>query len=184
MIMPQKIWLKAAFVIFLMLVGYGIGVKTAYLFNSNVKEKIDPILQPNMSALAIQNWAAKAAVGLYTLDFKHYKNQLQDVSAYFTPKSWLRYQKALKASKLIDNIISNKYLVSAVPTGAALILKQGVEGGRYTWQVQVPLLVTYSGPVTTTKRNILVSLFIQRTRQFIGQGGVGIVSVVAKEVKS
>jgi len=70
-------------------------------------------------------------------------------------------------------------LVTAVATNAPVILSQGATQGIYRWQVSMPLLVIYQDPNTQAKQNLLVTMDIVRTKEFIGTRGLGISSFIA-----
>lgn len=129
---------------------------------------------PNMSQSALAVWANEAAVSTFSYDYVNYQYQLQQASQYFTPAAWKLFNDALSKSNTINNVINNKLVVGAVATGAPVITSQDVQNGRYTWNVSLPMLITYYGPKSRVKQNVVIDMIIIRSDKFIGKRGVAI----------
>ena len=73
-------------------------------------------------------------------------------------------------------------VVSAVLTGAPVITNKYVSpAGRYTWEVQMPILVTYQSANDRINQNFLVILEIRRISTLDNVYGVGISKFVARQ---
>src|ERR1700722_7113604 len=102
-----------------------------------------PLSAPIVSDSALLQWANQAAVAAYTYNFFNYRKALEDASEYFTPGGWSDFESALQSSHNLESVIAKKLGVTAVATGAPVILDRGVLNGHYSWKVQMPLLVSY-----------------------------------------
>ena len=102
-----------------------------------------PLDAPMVSKAKLLSWANQAAISVYNFSFVHWQQQLQAASNYFTAAGWKNFEAALKSTGDLQTVLTKKLVVSAVATGAPVILNQGVVGGRYAWKVSIPLLVTY-----------------------------------------
>lgn len=142
-----------------------------------------PLNQPNMKSVALLVWANEAAVSVFSYDFVTYRKSLQDASDYFTPDGWKAFMKSLKESRNLERVKSKKLVVSAVATGAPIILSQGIKGKKYTWTVQIPILVTYQSATELKNQNLVVTILISRTQKNIGKRGVGIVQFIGTPKK-
>lgn len=142
-----------------------------------------PLNQPNMNSVALLVWANEAAVSTYSYNFVTYRKSLQDASDYFTQKGWKAFMNALKESRILDNVISKKLVVSAVATGAPIILTQGIIRKKYTWKVQIPMLVTYQSATQLKKQSLVVTMLISRTQKNIGNRSIGIYQFIATPKK-
>jgi intracellular multiplication protein IcmL len=151
-------------------------------FATTINGRITPLIpldQPNMPPSTLLQWSNSAAIAAYTYNFVNYRQELQAASEFFTPDGWTEFTNALKASNNLNAVIDKKLVVSAVATGAPVILDQGIIDGIYTWRVQMPMLVTYQSASQTARQNVLVTMVIQRISTLNSARGIGISSFVA-----
>lgn len=137
-----------------------------------------PLDQPNLSAAALLQWANTAAVAVYNYNFINYRQALQDASDYFTPDGWREFLNALKSSNNLDAVIAKKLIVSAVATGAPVILEQGPLMDRYAWKVQMPMLVTYQSASQFSQQSVVVTMLITRISTLSSARGIGIAQFI------
>ena len=150
-------------------------------FATSVDGRITPLIplaQPNLSNAAILQWANEAAISSYTYNFVNYRKALQDASQYFTPEGWQAFLSALKSSNNLDAVTAKKLIVTAVATGAPVIQEQGVLLGRYTWRVQMPMLVSYQSANQVSQQNVMVNMLITRISTLSSARGIGIAQFV------
>ncbi len=139
---------------------------------------IYPLAAPMVSDAALLQWANQAAVAAYTYSFATYRKELQDASEYFTPRGWKDFETALQSSHNLETIVTKKLVVTAVATGAPVILDRGVLNNHYSWKVQMPLLVTYESASATTQQLILVTMLITRVSTLNVPKGIAIAQFV------
>jgi intracellular multiplication protein IcmL len=137
-------------------------------------EKIFSIDQPVVSSAELFQWATISATTLNTYNFVNWRKVFQESSANFTPAGWQEFQAAIKTSATLDTVISNKLSVSAVATGAPVILEKGILNGAYKWRVQLPLLLTYESANKTTFQPVFVTMLITRTSSADSFRGIAI----------
>jgi intracellular multiplication protein IcmL len=138
-----------------------------------------PLDQPNISQAALLQWANTAAISAYTYNFVNYRQALQDAQAYFTPDGWSAFMGALNSSNNLTAVIAKKLVVSAVATGAPVILQQGILGGIYAWRVQMPMLITYQSASQFSRQSIIVTMLVTRVSTLNSPQGIGIAQFVA-----
>lgn len=140
-----------------------------------------PLNEPDLSTAALLQWANTAAVAAFTYNFVDYRAQLQAASEFFTPEGWQAYLQSLEASNDLVAVKAKNLVVSAVATGAPIITQRGIVDGRYTWQIQMPLLVTYQSASQITPQNLLVNMVITRVSTLDSPRGIGIAQFIATE---
>ncbi len=140
-----------------------------------------PVNEPGVKDIALSVWANEAAVSAYTYTFVNYRKALQDASQYFTREGWRVFYDALKTSKNLDVVIGQKLAVTAVATGAPIIIESSVVNKRYTWKIEIPMLISYLSPTDTRTQNIDVSMLIVRTDKYEGTRGLAISSFVVNQ---
>ncbi len=145
--------------------------------------KLHPLNQPVVSAAVLLQWANRAAVAAYSYNFVNYRQALQQVQNEFTPDGWRNFEQALKNSRMLETVTAKKLVVSAVATGAPVILDRGVINGRYVWKVNMPILVTYESTSELTQHPLVVTMIVSRVSPVNYPDGIAIVSFVAAEGK-
>lgn len=140
-----------------------------------------PLDRPNLANNTIAQWANEAATTAYTLDFQGYRKQLLDASNYFTPNGWKQFLQAMEASNNLESIKAKQLLMTAVPTGTPSIVHQGMIDGRYSWSVQIPLLVSLQNANTLVQQSILVTMLITRVSVLDNSKGIAIAQFIASQ---
>lgn len=90
-------------------------------------------------------WVSKALLGVFELDFVNYRQVMQDMRKYFTPKGYEKFLEALENSKNLDTIKKGKRIAFATLRGPVKVCKTGVLEGHKVWSVEAPIMVTYEG---------------------------------------
>jgi intracellular multiplication protein IcmL len=141
--------------------------------------KLEPLSQPNMSPATLLQWANSAAIAVNTYNFVNYRQALQEASENFTPDGWQAYLQQLQSSNNLVAVTEKKLIVSAVATGAPVILQEGVTDGVYTWRVQMPMLITYQSASQVSPQSVVVTMLIVRVSPLNSARGIGIAQFVA-----
>lgn len=143
-----------------------------------------PLDQPNLSDKALVQWASSAVISVYTYNFNNYRQVFQDNRKYFTPDGWQQFISALTRSRNLQAVTSKKLVLSAVLSSAPIVNREYIQDGRYTWQLQIPVMVTYESLSEEFHQNLIVVLTIQRISTLDSVDGVGIISFVVQSVSS
>lgn len=139
-----------------------------------------PLSEPNLSVPALMSWSAQAATEVMTFGFNDYKRRLQQASRNFTRLGWVSFTAALEKSRIIETVEANGQVVSAAPASAPILISEGLVNGRYQWQVQVPLVVTYQAGSSIRDDKMLVTLLLVRVPKLESPNGVGIEQWIAR----
>ena len=138
-----------------------------------------PLDQPMMSQAEILQWASVAATLVFNFDFVHWRSQLQEASEYFTPDGWQAFEQVLKSSNNLQTVLDKKLTVNAVATGAPVVQTSGVINGRCSWNVQIPLLITYQSASVNFQQPVLVNMLIIRIPVVNNPKGIAIAQFIA-----
>ncbi len=146
-------------------------------FATSINGRITPLFplnEPNQSDSAVLQWANQAAIAAFSYNFVNYRDELQASSGFFTAQGWDQFLGALQASNNLDAVKAKKLVVSAVATRAPIILQKGMLNGRYSWRIQMPILVTYQSASEFTQQNNVVTMLITRISTLNSPRGIGI----------
>jgi intracellular multiplication protein IcmL len=146
-------------------------------FATSIHGRITPLVpldEPNQSDSAVLQWANQAAIAAFSYNFVNYRTELQASSGFFTAEGWDQFLRALEESNNLVAVKAKKLIVSAVATKAPVILQKGVLNGRYSWRVQMPVLVTYQSASEFSQQNNVVTVLISRVSTLNSPRGIGI----------
>ncbi len=136
--------------------------------------------EPNLSTPALMSWTAQAATEVMTFGFHDYRRRLQESSRNFTRTGWASFTNALEKSRIIEMVEANQQVVTAAPRSAPILVSEGLVNGRYQWQVELPIVVTYQAGSQTRADALLLTLLIVRVPKLESPSGVGIERWVAQ----
>ncbi len=138
-----------------------------------------PLSEPNLPQSAILEWGNQAAIAAYTLDFRNYVKQFTAVRPYFSDEGWEAFRAGVKKN-VIPKLTENQLRATAVARQPPILLEQGSLNGRYTWRVEIPMLVSYQGASgEPQKQNMSVRMTIVRMKEYMNPRGIGIVQFYA-----
>lgn len=146
-------------------------------FATSINGRITPLYplnEPNQSDSAVLQWANQAAIAAFTYNFVNYRDELQASSGFFTADGWTQFLTALQQSNNLDAVKAKKLIVSAVATRAPIILQKGILNERFSWRVQMPILVTYQSASEFSQQNNVVTMLITRVSTLNSPRGIGI----------
>lgn len=138
-----------------------------------------PLNEPNLSTPALMSWTAQAATEVMTFGFNDYRRRLQEASRNFTRRGWESFTTALQRARIIEMVEANQQVVTAAPQGAPIIVNEGLVAGRYQWEIQLPMALTYQSGAKTRKDSLLVTLVVVRVPRLENANGVGIEQWIA-----
>ena len=180
---------RIAFVLMMSLVlNIGLGYSTYYFYQAQPAKQyfaatasgniipIRPLDQPILSDASITSWISNAVANIYRLDFINYRQDLSVNRKYFTDAGWSNFNAAFQPT--LNKIISDKLVVKATPSNVPVIIKKFLYNGVYTWQVQVPLLVSYAKGASQNTSNIVWTIAIQRVATSTTDQLLGISQIV------
>jgi intracellular multiplication protein IcmL len=101
----------------------------------------DPVVDDNY----VKQWVSNAVQQSFSLDYIHWRSQLQNASDNFTPSGWQLFLQSFQKSGDLESLVKLKMVSNATVTGAPVILYQAVLDGRYVWKVELPIMITYMG---------------------------------------
>lgn len=124
--------------------------------------KWHPLSDPVVSNNFVLQWVTTAVLAAFSLDYIHWRQQLQTASNYFTPSGWYWFLSAFKKSGNLQTLVSLNMVSNATVTAAPVVQYQAVLSGRYVWRIQIPIMVTYTNGTKTINQPMKVTLIVER----------------------
>lgn len=123
---------------------------------------LHPLSDPAVPDNYVLQWTSQAVRKAFSLDYIHWRQQLQDASSNFTPGGWKWFLNSLKSSNNLKTLIQLKMVSNVTITGAPQILEKEVVGGHYAWKIQMPLLLTFTSKGRVINMPMKVILIVVR----------------------
>ncbi len=131
--------------------------------------------QPVITDSRLIEWTSIAVRNALTVDFLNSASQLARVKPYFSAGGWNRFEKALNQSGFIKTVEGKKLEVNAVVSSPPVILATDVIRGRFTWRVQLPLLLTFTSASQTVQSTWMAVVDVQRVSTQDSSEGIQII---------
>ncbi len=141
--------------------------------------EMEALSTPNLNRPALLSWAAQAATETMTFGFHDYRRRLQEASRNFTRTGWASFVSALQSSGMLQTVNENRQVITAAPRAAPTILSEGLSGGVYRWEVEMPMMITYQFGQQQRDDSLNLRLIIVRMPKLESPNGVGIEQWIA-----
>ena len=135
---------------------------------------LQSLSEPVITNSYLLQWASLATRAAYNLDFTNYQSELQAASPFFTPDGFQKLQAAFNSSGLLDTVVQKKLIMSAIVSGAPIIINSFVLYGRHNWVIQLPLLVSFESASEHRRVHVLVTMRVQRVPVLDSEKGIQI----------
>lgn len=136
--------------------------------------QLQPLSAPVVTQDYVIQWSELVVRSAYNLNFSSYEEQLKKTSPYFTEAGWQSFNDALKNSGLLDTVIAKKLYLTAVINGDPVIVNRYVKDGRFNWEVQLPVLISYTSANMVRKQEIYVSMTVTRVPELEDPRGIAV----------
>lgn len=139
--------------------------------------KLIPISE-GVGAEAILDFAGKALISCYTMDFAHWRDQVGKLAPLFTDSGYGNFTTALKP--LIDRIEAGRYVSSVAIAKPPVIAKSAVVDGAMKYKLQAQILVAFDGQSKKINPQLWdVTMIVDRVDMAKSLQGIQISSLIA-----
>lgn len=132
-----RIWLVAGSVIAIALAAPTI-IKTASV-------KICSICQTPVPQEQLTGWAWESAESTMSFSYDNAPAHMESIAAKFSPSGWEAFHQSLTDSRILEAMEHRHLSTTLKVQKRPRITQEGVMDGRYTWLVESPIVMTYSG---------------------------------------
>jgi intracellular multiplication protein IcmL len=143
-----------------------------------------PLNQPYLATPDVLQWVANVFTRSLMLDFNHYNDQLKNYSQYFTSDGWTAFLNQLNIYANYNNVQAYKLFITAKPSLAPIVLREGVspDSGKYGWWVEFPVIINYAGLKPPPNVTITYQILVVRVPTLNNLTGIGIDNVIQAPV--
>ncbi|MFG1187823.1 MULTISPECIES: DotI/IcmL family type IV secretion protein [Xanthobacter] len=143
-----------------------------------------PLDEPSVSQARLKDLAATAAVQINTFDYANWRVLINAaLDKFFTPHGRDEYRSVLSSTGIVQKVVDQYQVVSAVTMAPPNIAAEGKKGGRYFWEVEVPTTIYYQTNADSKRENRLLTFTIVRVEPSpINPNGVAIDAVTSTQL--
>lgn len=140
-----------------------------------------PLDQPLLTQEGLLTWASNVITGAMSLNFLEWREKMESIRPHFEDEAFKSFLASLQSSGILDMIRDKRLSASAVATRAPVIIASGLVGGKATWRIEFPLIVSYeSSQGVESTQKLLATVLICRASTARTPRGVVIQQVVLK----
>ena len=140
-----------------------------------------PLDQPLLTQSGLLTWVSDAITGAMSLNFLEWREKLESIRPHFDDAAYKSFLASLQSSGVLDMIRGKRLSASAVATRTPVIIASGLVGGKATWKVEFPLIVSYeSSQGVESTQKLLATVLVCRASTAKTPRGVVIQQVVLK----
>lgn len=144
-----------------------------------------PLLsEPFVNEQGLKSWVGEAVVRSFSLSFRHWNVNLEDVSQFYTRNAFGLLLKTLDESGIREMVEKKRLIASASLEGAPVIIGKDILHGRYAWLIEFPLIISYeSSERVISTQHVLASVLVQRQPATEYGNGIAITRLVLEPRK-
>lgn len=137
--------------------------------------------KPVLTEQGLLNWTADTITGAMSLNFLEWREKLSALRSNFDDVAFKSFLDSLKSSGTLDMIRDKRLSVSASITKAPVIITSGLIGGKATWRIEFPMLVSYeSSQGVESTQHLIATVLVSRASTATTPRGVVIQQIVLK----
>ncbi len=125
------------------------------------------------------DWAVKAVLAPYNVDYYNYPVELNTASRRFTLKGWNTFAQSFISQGNFDELKRARLLCHAQSQRAAVIHQTSYVQGALAYQIQFPITQTCENVNQTSTNNMVVTALVVRTNDDDHPDGLAVDQLVA-----
>ena len=156
-------------------------VVTNHYFATEPNGTIMPLVsndKPFDTNAAVIAWTEQAVTGIFSFDVLDYRRRMAAAEKDFTHAGFIAFLQKFKKNGLYDDMVARKLMISAVQSGTAVMLRQGLNPqGVYAWQVQIPIHFRLENSNGLSDKKYLATVIVQRVANWKNPRAIAIASI-------
>ena len=134
---------------------------------------------PIVDDTELLDWAVKAVLAPYNVDYYNYPAQLNTASRRFTPHGWNTFAQSFIAQGNFEELKRARLLCHAQSQRAALIHNTSMTQGKLAYEIQFPMTQTCENANQTSTNTLMATALVIRVNDDGHPFGLAIDQLVA-----
>lgn len=140
---------------------------------------MDPVDQPFTRDSDVIQFAQQAMASAMTINYSRHEQDISGDAEFFTqPEGYQGYLRMLEESQIMKMMTEGKVIMNSI-VNDAVIIKRGLWGDRYAYQVQMEMRTTYLAGSETTQDTRTVTATVVRVPAWQSPRGLAIANFQA-----
>ncbi|EMC3257803.1 DotI/IcmL/TraM family protein [Salmonella enterica] len=132
--------------------------------------------------MKLADYGAKHIREDFTLDFVHYREQINARRDGFSTAGFTSYYNALVTSNVLANIRDKKMNLSALTSTGVINSKGVLDNGAYAWRLQYPITLRLNGQTSSLPpQNFTLIQIVTRADPRLKKDGLEVIQVITRE---
>ena len=147
----------------------------------NPPQPLVALTSPIVDDTELLQWAMKAVLAAYAVNYHDYPEQLNIAGRRFTANGWNSFAKAYKETGNLEAMKRARLTCYAQAQRAALIREVKVLRGRLSYDVQFPMLQTCQNTQMESTKRLMMTALVVRTEIEDHPDGLAVDQLIADE---
>ena len=147
----------------------------------NPPQRLVALADPIVDDTELLQWAVKAVLAVYSVNYHDYPEQLNTAGRRFTANGWNSFAQVYKETGNLDAMKRSRLTCYAQTQRAALIREVKVLRGRLAYDVQFPVLQTCQNTQSENTKRLMMTALVVRTDIDDHPDGLAVDQLVADE---
>jgi len=144
-------------------------------------QRLVALSSPIVDDTELLQWAVKAVLSAYSVNYHDYAEQLNTAGRRFTPNGWNSFAKVYMDTSNLEAMKRARLICFAQAQRAALIREVKVLHGRLAYDVQFPMVQTCQNTQMESTKRLMVTALVVRTDTEDHADGLAVDQLVADE---
>ncbi|MGI9214406.1 MAG: DotI/IcmL family type IV secretion protein [Gammaproteobacteria bacterium] len=140
-----------------------------------------PLDQPTLTEGELLNWVTEAMIVSFSFNYHNYDKITAKIEEYFDPLGMQNYFDLLKKDENIQQVVSNKLILSGRPTAAPRIIKDQIINGIWVWEIELPFILKFRNQIFSLDKELNLTMLILRVTETVSPVGVKIVKIQSSD---
>ncbi len=131
----------------------------------------------------VVNFTRDRITKAFTLSFSNYRSEMEDSRSNFTDKGFQNFLAEMDNAGFL-NLIKKKLMNLNGTSGTGVIVRKEIVNGVFTWKLEVPLNIKFSGQTTSLPpQDFIAIVTISRIPTSQSSEGIAISQIVTRPVR-
>jgi hypothetical protein len=126
-------------------------------------QELPPLEEEYYTDARLTQWVMQCVPEVLGLDFDKWRKAIYFAQDVFSQPAYDSYLAMLQEKGWLDLVQKKRLLIRCGATSPAVVVKRWVEGGRHTWEVQMPIMISLDATQGSLKQSTYTArLIIER----------------------
>lgn len=122
-----------------------------------------PLNKPTVTSVAVQRFAVRTVSQAFSLNFRHWRNQLSVVEPDFTPNGYKSFLAELERTGWLKTIEQGLFTATAIEIARPVLVSEGLgPNGVYGYVVEAPMTLTLENPTERRRQELKARIVVVR----------------------